>query len=139
MSAWDASRRPASFSSSTRRGMQWGTGAGTTGIPSDGGFKGKEAVLYRYTYAHCLSLGQKSATSTPSGSNPRIYPLGAAYPLVMIGRTKPNTPAEWKAAKAGCALGIVTAFSNANSPQTPPLCKHMAPWLPAKLPECQSS
>jgi hypothetical protein len=104
--------------------------------PPDGGLSGRQAVLYRYAYAHCLPFATESADSNPTGSNPPIYSMTHSYPLVMLGHVKPHNSAEWKAAKDGCALGIVTAVADANSSITPAVCQHMAPWLPAKLPDC---
>ena len=108
-----------------------------TGEPRpDGDLTGARAVLYRYAYAHCLPFARKSADSNPTGSNPPIYTMSHGYPLVMLGRLRPHSAAQWKAAKDGCALGIVTAFADANSSLAPTLCQHMSSWLPAKLREC---
>jgi hypothetical protein len=54
----------------------------------------------------------------------------------MIGTLKPHGPAEWQAAKDGCAVGVVRAFAVAHSSKTAAVCTHMAAFLPAKLPEC---
>jgi len=104
--------------------------------PPSGGLTGREAVLYRYAYTHCLPFGTKSANSNPTGSKPVIYDMSHAYPLVMLGRVRPHSPAQWTAAKDGCALGIVTAFADAHSSLAPAVCRHMSQYLPAKVPDC---
>jgi len=104
--------------------------------PDGGGFNGKKATLYAYAYTHCLQLGTTSARSQPSGSDPPIFSLRNAYPLSMIGPIKPHGSSEWEAAKDGCALAIVRAFAASHSSLTAAVCTQMAPWLPAKVPEC---
>ena len=84
-------------------------------------------------YAHCLRFCTRSSHSHPSGSPPVIYSI---YPVVMIGTLKPHGKAEWQAAKDGCALAIVRGFSHSHSSKTAALCTHLAPFLPARLPEC---
>jgi hypothetical protein len=115
------------------------SGATASEPPTNGGFTGTNATLYEYAYTHCLRFGTASAESHPTGSHPPIYPLKAAYPLVMIGTIKPHGSAEWRAAKDGCALGIVRAFAEAHSSKTAEVCAHMASFLPPKLPECPST
>jgi hypothetical protein len=115
-------------------------GGGAAGEPpANGGFGGTKAVLYEYAYAHCLRFGTASAKSRPTGSNPVVYSLQDAYPLVMIGRIRPHGAGEWRAAKDGCAVGIVNAFAAAHSSKTAEVCAHMAPWLPPKLPACPTT
>jgi hypothetical protein len=116
------------------------SGSGTTATepPTNGGFSGTNAALYEYAYAHCLRLGTASATSHPTGSNPPLYSLQRSYPLVMIGTIKPHGSAEWRAAKEGCALGIVRAFADAHSTKTAEVCADIG-FLPPKLPECTGS
>jgi hypothetical protein len=107
--------------------------------PTNGGFAGTKAGLYEYAYTHCLRFATVSAESRPTGSHPLVYSLKNAYPLVMIGTLKPHGAAEWRAAKDGCAVGIVTAFAAAHSSKTAEVCAHMAPWLPPKLPACPAT
>ncbi len=118
-------------------GTACGSSGGTaTEPPANGGFSGTKAALYEYAYTHCLRLGTASAKSQPTGSNPAIYGFEHGYPLVMIGTIKPHGSAEWRAAKDGCAVGVVKAFADAHASKTAEVCIHMAPWLPPKLPEC---
>jgi hypothetical protein len=114
-------------------------GASASEPPTNGGFSGTSAVLYEYANTHCLRLGTASAKSHPTGSNPTIYAMKDAYPLAMIGTTKPHGAAEWRAAKDGCAVGIVRGFADAHSSKTAQVCTHMAPFLPPNLPECPGS
>jgi len=113
-----------------------GSGETLSDPPANGGFTGTKAALYEYAYAHCLRFGTESATSHPSGSNPPIYSLKDAYPVVMIGTIKPHGAAQWRAAKDGCAFGIVKAFADQHSSKAGAVCTHMAAFLPPKLPEC---
>jgi hypothetical protein len=111
-------------------------GGAASDPPADGGFSGRRAALYRYAYAHRLQFGTASARSHPTGSDPPVYSLKDAYPVVMIGTLKPHGAAEWQAAKDGCAFGIVRAFAAAHSSKTAAVCTHMAAFLPPNLPEC---
>src|SRR5689334_16961369 len=81
-----------------------GSGRAVSDPPANGGFSGTKAALYEYAYAHCLRFGSESARSHPTGSNPTVYDMRAAYPVVMIGTIKPHGPAQWRAAKDGCAV-----------------------------------
>jgi hypothetical protein len=115
-----------------------GNGGGSSAPADNGGFEGKYAALYDYAYLHCYPLAKRAATAQPPGSGPSIYPLARSYPLAALGGTKPRGAAEWKAAKRGCALGMVTAFSDAHSSATALICRVQAAWLPPATGACES-
>jgi hypothetical protein len=113
-------------------------GNGSSAPADHGGFTGKSAALYDYAYLHCYPLAKRAAAAQPPGSGPSIYPLAHSYPLAALGGTKPRGPAEWKAAKRGCALGMVTAFADAHSSETALICRVQAAWLPPATAACES-
>ena len=113
-----------------------GSGRAVSDPPANGGFSGTKAALYEYAYAHCPRFGSESARSHPTGSNPTVYDMRAAYPVVMIGTIKLHGPAQWRAAKDGCAVAIVKAFADAHSSKTAAVCAHMVSFIPPDLPEC---
>jgi hypothetical protein len=116
-----------------------GSGNGGGSAAADhGGFTGKLAGLYDYAYVHCYPLAKQAATAQPPSSGPPIYPLGHSYPMAALRGVKPRGPAEWKAAKEGCALGMVTAFSDAHSSKTEVICRAQAAWLPPGAAACGS-
>jgi hypothetical protein len=105
---------------------------------SSAGFAGKSAFLFGYAYTHCYSFAKRSATADPPGSSPPIYSMNRAYPLVMVGSIKPHGLAELKAAKEGCAGGIVTAFADALFKRLALICHAMAGWIPQAVTVCRS-
>jgi len=112
-----------------------GSGRAVSDPPANGGFSGTKAALYEYACA----LPKVRVGVGPLASHrqqPHRYDMRAAYPVVMIGTIKPHGPAQWRAAKDGCAVAIVKAFADAHSSKTAAVCAHMVPFIPPDLPEC---
>jgi hypothetical protein len=93
-------------------------------------------VLYGYAWTHCYTFAMRSATADQPGGSPPIYPMGRAYPIVMVGSVKPHGVAQLNAAKEGCAGAIVTAFADADAKHLGLICHAMAGWVPRTVTVC---
>ena len=100
------------------------------------GYSGNSARLFDYAYTHCYGLAKRAATAQPFGSGPAIYPLTRGTPLVAIGSLKPHGSGQTEAVSRGCAVAMVTAFSDAHSDKTALLCKENESLLPGNTPAC---
>jgi hypothetical protein len=59
-------------------------------------------------------------------------------PLVAIGSLEPHGSAQMEAVSRGCAVAMVTAFSDVHSDKTALLCKENRSLPPSDTPACRN-